>query len=221
MAAPQTLTHEQATRYYDRFGAKQDSQDFYEKPVVDALVQAGKFVDAKAVFEFGSGTGRLALRLLERHLAPKSLYVGVDSSATMVRLASERVRSFEPRAMIKLTDGSVEFPVPDASFDRFVSTYVLDLLSFRDIDDLLIEAHRILKPGGRLCLAGLSSGNGFRTRAVAGIWTVVHRVLPERVGGCRPIDLVGFLDFRLWDLEWSEEFAPYSVPSECLVAIKR
>ena len=40
--------------------------------------------------------------------------------------------------------------LPDRSFDRFISTYVLDLLSEENIDSLLSEAYRILRTGGLL-----------------------------------------------------------------------
>jgi cyclopropane fatty-acyl-phospholipid synthase-like methyltransferase len=36
------------------------------------------------------------------------------------------------------------------SFDRFISTYVLDLLSEENIDSLLSEAYRVLRTGGLL-----------------------------------------------------------------------
>ena len=37
-----------------------------------------------------------------------------------------------------------------------VSTYVLDILSDADIASMLRESHRLLRPGGVLCLTGLT-----------------------------------------------------------------
>jgi ubiquinone/menaquinone biosynthesis C-methylase UbiE len=49
---------------------------------------------------------------------------------------------------VELSDGSPRLPAGDGEYDRFVSTYVLDLLSAADTVDLLAEAHRVLRPGG-------------------------------------------------------------------------
>ena len=53
---------EQARRFYDRFGIKQDSQAFYENPALNKLVQFGEFEKAHDIVEFGCGTGRFALK---------------------------------------------------------------------------------------------------------------------------------------------------------------
>ena len=55
------------------------------------------------------------------------------------------------------SNGTVHFPLSDHSTDRLISSYVLDLLSDGDIRALFAEAHRVLMPGGRLCLASLTN----------------------------------------------------------------
>jgi hypothetical protein len=64
------LTHAEARTFYDRFGSRQDWQAFYEDAAVERLLVAGRFDLASTVVEFGSGTGRLAERLLRTLLAP-------------------------------------------------------------------------------------------------------------------------------------------------------
>ena len=49
--------------------------------------------------------------------------------------------------------------LPDRSFDRFISTYVLDLLSEENIDSLLSEAYRVLRTGGLLGLVSQPKGS--------------------------------------------------------------
>ena len=46
---------EQARRFYDRFGIKQDTQSFYENPALDKLVEFGDFENAHDIVEFGCG----------------------------------------------------------------------------------------------------------------------------------------------------------------------
>ena len=45
---------------------------------------------------------------------------------------------------------------PCGPHDRFVLTYVLDLLSPKDIGPVFAEAHRVLAPGGLPGLVGLT-----------------------------------------------------------------
>ena len=52
------LSRQEARAVYDRIGAWQDTQAFYEGPALDALIAHGSFEDARAVFEVGCGTGR-------------------------------------------------------------------------------------------------------------------------------------------------------------------
>jgi SAM-dependent methyltransferase len=213
-----TLSREEARRVYDRIGKLQDSQAFYEDRAIDLLIHHGEFAGASDVFEFGCGTGRLALRLLSEHLPSSATYHAVDLSPKMVGLSKERLASFGSRAKVDLSDGGPPVREPSESCDRFVSTYVLDLLSDEDIVAVLREAHRILVPGGLLCLSGLSTGSGFASRLVAALWSGLHRVRPSLVGGCRPLDLVDWLGSPEWKLRYDGRVAPFAVPSEVVIA---
>lgn len=154
---PPLLSHDEAKAFYDRFGARQDKQAFYEDAALDRLVANSRFGEARAVFEFGCGTGRLAERLLARHLPDGAAYTGVDSSATMVALAVERLARWP--AKVTISDGGMTLPAPGRAFDRIVATYVLDLLSEADGQALIAEAHRTLMPGGLLWLPGSPMGS--------------------------------------------------------------
>jgi ubiquinone/menaquinone biosynthesis C-methylase UbiE len=215
------LSREQARAFYDRFGAKQDAQAFYEDRAVRALVAHSQFDTATAVFEYGCGTGRIAADLLTNHLPAGATYVGCDLSTTMIDLARQRLARFGARATLRLTDGSPRLDAADASVDRFLSTYVLDLLSPEDIRALLGEARRILTADGRLCLVSLTYGCTLLSRTLIGIWTQIHRMRPSLVGGCRPIALRDFLSESHWRIVHREVVTAFGVPSEVLVACKR
>src|SRR5215470_2097206 len=155
------LTHEQAQAFYDWMGKKQDWQAFYEAKATHDLITHASFETAQAVFEFGCGTGALAERLLTSHLSASARYVAVDSSSTMIRLAKTRLARFGNRVTVEQTTGSLQCEAMSSSCDRFVSTYVADLLSTSDIAALFSLAHRLLAPGGRLCLVSLTHGTGW------------------------------------------------------------
>lgn len=215
------LSPSAARAYYDRFGTKQDSQGFYENPALDDLIAHADFRDARSVFEFGCGTGKFAVRLLEKQLPPSASYLGCDISPVMTGLAERRLAAYGKRAQVVLTDGGVRFPCSDGSVDRVVATYVLDLLSKDDIRRFFSEAHRVTAPGGKICLASLTPGAGYPSRIVSSLWMAVFRLNPAIVGGCRPIRLDDFVDLREWRIVHRRIVSPFAVPSEVLVLSRK
>ena len=145
-------------------------------------------------------------------------WCGFDLSPEMVRLASERLAPFGARARVVLTDGDPRLDAPDASCDRFVSTYVLDLLSDEDIRAVIGQAERVLVPGGLLCLVGLTAGCTPASRVVTAIWSALHRLSPALVGGCRPLELAPHLARGPWKTRFHRSLSAFGVPSEILVA---
>ncbi len=215
------LTHQQAKAFYDRLGSKQDLQTFYEVPATNNLIAHAAFEEAQSVFECGCGTGAFAERLLSRHLPPQARYLAVDSSSTMVRLAHTRLARFGARVAVRHTDGSLQFGEVSGSFERFVSTYVLDLLSWSDTMQLLAEAHRLLVAEGRLCLVSLTRGSTPLARLVTWAWTRVHALEPRLVGGCRPVELRDCLPHTRWQIDYAQVITRFGVPSEVVVASKQ
>jgi SAM-dependent methyltransferase len=218
---PRMLTHQQATTFYNYFGAKQDWQAFYEAPATRDLIAHAFFETAQAVFEFGCGTGAFAELVLAHHLPPQARYLAVDSSATMVRLAQSRLERFGARVVVRQTDGALLFAEGSRSFDRFVSNYVLDLLSASDIAQLLSEAHRLLVAGGRLCLVSLTRGSTPLARLVTWSWTRLHALDPRLVGGCRPLELRDCLPGTGFHPDYTQVVTHFGVPSEVVVASKQ
>jgi len=104
------------------------------------------------LLDVGAGAGSLALAAAERW--PKARIVGLDASAAMLSVARHRVAGRWPE------DGAARFewhvadaaavPLPDASVDVVVSSFVLQLLPDRQA--ALQEAFRVLRPGGILGL---------------------------------------------------------------------
>lgn len=218
MTAHRPLSPSEARSVYDRIGRRQDTQAFYEDPALDRLVAHGAFEDAQSILEVGCGTGRFAEHLLRDHCPPKTCYVGLDVSPRMVEITRERLVSFGNRTEVVCTDGTLSFNRPDESQDRVVATYLLDLLSADDVHTVLGEAHRLLGPDGRLCLAGLTWGKSLFGRIMSGLWSGVHALRPEWVGGCRPLRMRRFVAEGKWTIQHHEIVRAWGVPSEVLVA---
>lgn len=199
-----TLTTEQAKTYYNRYGARQESQAFYEDAAFAALEKHANFGCAEYVFEFGCGTGRFAQRLFKDHLSPSAEYKAVDVSETMVALTQSRLRPWADRSSIDVSEGNPCIPNQAQKFDRIISTFVLDLLCEDDIDQFVTKAHSALAQNGLLCLASLNHGKSLPTRVISLIWKTVYRLNPARVGGCRPVTLENHLPAITWEIQHQE-----------------
>jgi ubiquinone/menaquinone biosynthesis C-methylase UbiE len=213
------LSHAQIKKFYDAFGQKQDKQ-FYEAAALHSLTRHGGFATATSVIEFGCGTGRLAAALLAENLPDTCQYTAMDISQTMIELCEKNTDKFKDRVTCRLSDGSPKLPMPDQSIDRFIATYVLDLLSEDDAQTLMDEAHRVLLPGGLILLACLTYGTTPVSRLVQSLWSGLYALNPNIVGGCRPISLTRYVNPKIWQMVHNETIVSYGVPSEVLVARK-
>ena len=214
------LSLNEAVAFYNKFEVRQDKQAFFEDPATDLLVKHARFEEATSVFELGAGTGRFAEKLLFRYLPKESTYFGVDVSPTMVGLAKDRLQRFGNRATVELHMGSGSLSKGNGPFDRFVSNYVLDLLSDDDTMGLIEKAHDILRPEGLLCLVSLTSGRTFFTRAISSIWSAVFAINAKLVGGCRPIELGNVVSREKWTTEHLSTVSAFGITSEVLIARK-
>ncbi|MBI5965200.1 MAG: methyltransferase domain-containing protein [Chloroflexi bacterium] len=214
------LTQPQVVEFYDSLGAKQDKQNYYEDIALAELLKHARFATAQTVVEFGCGTGRFAEQLLTKYLPAHATYWGCDVSKTMLNLTRDRLANFVNRETVWESTGGAILPLPDASADRFVSNYVLDILSFNEIFAVIGEAKRILKKYGLLCLTGLTNGKGLFSKAWTAFWNVRFALNPKWVGGCRPVEVRGFLDAD-WELEHYHIAVARGISSEVVVARKR
>jgi ubiquinone/menaquinone biosynthesis C-methylase UbiE len=216
--APRYLTAEQTRRVYDRIGRIQDLQAVYEHRAIKSLLAHADFAHAQAVCELGYGTGALAERLLRDHLAAESSYTGIDISPHMHRLATRRLRAYAGRVELRLGNALPHFPYRDASFDRLLAAYVLDLLGPDDITRTLQEARRVLLPGGLLCLASLTTGTTRSSRLLSRGWEILWSLNPALVGGCRAIAISDHLDPTAWRLQYHQTITMLAITSDVVVA---
>lgn len=214
---PRPFTPQDAQRFYDRFGRLQDLQ-VYEHSALARLLSTADFEHASAVFELGCGTGRLAAQLLEQRLGDSARYSGVDISSTMIALASTRLARWSRRAAVSQIDATASLPFADASFDRFVATYVFDLFADATLASILVEARRLLTRDGKLCVITSTDGAGPISRLVSVAWRRLYEMDPGLVGGCRPLHRRSWLDERAWSVEHEQTVTSWGIASEILIA---
>lgn len=212
------LPTQKVARVYDRIGALQDTQAFYEDPALDVILRHSKFEDAKRVYEAGCGTGRVASRLLRDILSPQALYIGADVSERMVSLASNRTQQWRRNARIVQADVTQFDP---GIVDRVLSLFVVDLMDDASIKQFLRRAYDSLVHGGLLCVAGLAEGSSGMEQRVSQFWKILHSMAPAIVGGCRPKPVAPHLDPEHWRVVLVEHQSRCGVTSETVIAAKR
>lgn len=212
---PRGLSRADVEIFYDAFGARQDGAGYYEDVTLAELTRFANFEAAASIAEFGCGTGRFAAEMLRVNNAS---YWGCDISATMIQLSRSRLAEFGERVTLWKSSGETKLPLQDESCDRFVSNYVLDILSADEIASVLREAKRILKPDGLLCLTGLTHGKGLFSKAWTAFWNLRFDLNPRWVGGCRPVELTAFLGG--WELVHRAVVTARGIGSEVVVAGK-
>ncbi|MEP7136656.1 MAG: class I SAM-dependent methyltransferase [Chloroflexota bacterium] len=201
-------------------GAKQDKQNYYEDAALADLLKHACFDTAQGVVEFGCGTGRFAEQLIGTYLPNNTTYWGCDVSTQMIEISKQRLLRFGNRATLRRSTGELSLPLPAESADRFVSNYVLDILSFDEISAAIGEAKRVLKQDGLLCLTGLTNGKGLYSKLWTSFWNIRFALNPKWVGGCRPIEIHSFIDAD-WEIKHYHVIAVRGISSEVLVARKR
>lgn len=123
-----------------------------------ALKMAGKHIEkgkVAEVLDIACGTGDVAFRL--HKLYPEAMVKGLDLSPGMLRIASEKLAAMdgEAKSHISFAVGdSLAMEYADSSFDMLTVAY--GVRNFERLEDGYREMHRVLKPGGVLCVIELS-----------------------------------------------------------------
>ena len=134
----------------------------------------------------------------------------------MISLARKRLDPWEDRVELVISEGGPPDYEPTGAYDRFISNFVFDLLSEGDTRAVLAEAARLLRPGGLLCLSGLSSAVEPVPKILPPLAAWIHDRVPALLGGCRPVDLASYLGDAWQCLHYRTQTA-FGVPSEAMV----
>jgi len=118
--------------------------------------QLGRLAPGERVLDLGSGAGTDSL-VAAQMVGPDGSVTGIDMTPQM--RAKARAAAVEMAATnVEFVEGEAEqLPFPDASFDVVISNGVIDLIP--DKDAVFAELFRVLAPGGRMQIAGVTIQN--------------------------------------------------------------
>ncbi|HOY23385.1 MAG TPA: malonyl-ACP O-methyltransferase BioC [Cellvibrio sp.] len=144
---PVALDKKQVAHSFSRAAATYDSVANLQRKVGDVLLQKlTPNLEAQVVLDLGCGTGYFTPRLQSKY--PQALVVGVDIAEGMLRFAREH-------HWLKngLCADAEYLPFADQSVDIIYSNFALQWCA--NLQHLLAELQRVLKPGGEIIFTTL------------------------------------------------------------------
>jgi demethylmenaquinone methyltransferase / 2-methoxy-6-polyprenyl-1,4-benzoquinol methylase len=140
------------------------------------------------VVDVGTGTGLLA-RAAAQIVGDPALVTGVDPSPGMLENAKV------PQGLRLLSGSAERLPLADACADFLCMGYALRHIG--DLSAAAAEFHRVLRPGGRLCLLEVTSPTGPLSRTLVRAW--FHGVVPRIAGAVAGGEDAPLLMRYYWD----------------------
>lgn len=137
--------------HYGFFEASTDNLEAATKALTIEMADAAKIGPDMAVLDVGCGNGLVAAFLVQRF---GCRVVGISPSEVCVKVSNRNAKSLaiSDRATFERRDG-MNNGFSNESFDRvwvMESSHLMD-----DLDALLLESNRVLKPGGRVALCDI------------------------------------------------------------------
>jgi SAM-dependent methyltransferase len=154
--------------------------------------------EGEDVLDLGSGGG-IDVLLSARRVGPTGRAYGVDMTPEMLELARANQRS-AGITNAEFLEGRIEsVPLPDASVDVVVSNCVINLST--DKRAVFAEAHRLLRPGGRLAVADVVAdvAPDESLRADADAWASCIAGAVTRSRYAAGLTDAGFVDVEITD----------------------
>jgi len=169
MSAEQSPEPPAGEAAYDGFAAAY--RDWWAPVIAPSAVRLLDRLDGEVptdrpatLVDIGTGTGTLALAALRRW--PGVRAIGVDPARRLLEMAEASAREAAVHERLTAKVGkAAAIPLPDASVDAAISSFVLQLLPSRIA--AVREAHRVLRPGGVFaCLIWRADEDPFEPEAI-------------------------------------------------------
>jgi demethylmenaquinone methyltransferase/2-methoxy-6-polyprenyl-1,4-benzoquinol methylase len=190
--------------------------DQSEEPVRRAGLEQLSARPGEKVLEIGFGTGHCLVALAQAVGSAGKVY-GIDLSDEMLKIADENLEKAGLADRAELICGDAEeLPYAAESLDAIFMSFALELFDTPKIPKVLAECKRVLRPGGRIVVVGVSKeGEG---GVIVQVFEWTHKHFPNLMD-CRPIFVRKVLEAAGFRIE-SVENRTMWVPVEIALAVK-
>ena len=198
--------YDSLSRIYDLWGTLAESR------ARKRGIELADIKDGQNILEVAVGTGLAFYEIVKRN--PNGRNLGVDLSPGMLKKARKRLGRFAQGNYELEIGNAFHLPAGDGQFDLLLNNYMIDLMTFQEMDVILEEFKRVLKKGGKLVLVNMTKGERFGS----GLYDFIYRLSPKSIGGCRGVRLSEGLTRHGFQVETREYHQQLWFPSEVIVA---
>lgn len=201
-----------AAPHYDEHSAQHE--DIPKAMALDAIARQS----GEDYLEVAVGTGAGLLKQIERSGAAG--VVGIDMTPEMLNTARRKLAEAGATSVPLMLADARHLPFVDASFDCLFNSYMLDLIPTEDLEQVVGEYRRVLRPSGRIALVGLTESEGHpEDEAFIRGWKDRYQSDAMSCGGCRPLLIGSWLEAAGFEgIERLFSGAGRSWPSEIVTA---
>jgi demethylmenaquinone methyltransferase/2-methoxy-6-polyprenyl-1,4-benzoquinol methylase len=182
---PVFQSKEQTKAFYNKISRAYDLlSERSEAPMRKAGLDLLKTKAGEKVLELGFGTGHSLVKLASA-VGPKGRVFGLDLSDQMLKLAKANLAKARllDRASLRCGDAA-KLPYADGGMDGVFMSFTLELFDTPEIPKVLAECKRVLRPGGRIVVVGMSKDGS--NDPLIGVFEWTHKHFPNFLD-CRPI----------------------------------
>lgn len=158
------------------------------KPAIRAGLARAMPQPGQRILDAGCGAGNV-YRQFHHAVGGDGLAVGIDLAPRMLAATRRRL----PDARLARAEIG-QLPFAAGSFDLVWSSYVLDLIPTNELDGVLHEFLRVLKPDGRLVLVCFTNPGEKPTWWERLYVRTPSWLVPYIFGSCRPVRLAPFVE---------------------------